>query len=126
MRPIQFRGKRKDNNEWVYGSLHDSICFTNKLIRVYNYNDVGDLEPTDYDVIPETVGQVIGVRDKNKLDVYEGDKIINETFNTKGIVTWEPNILGWVLMDMDGKTYTDGKMIWNGDVKIIGNKFDGE
>lgn len=68
MREILFRGKRKDNGEWIEGSL---LCDSkqNEIYIVANYNDkVARVQ----EVIPETVGQYTGLNAKGKK-IFEGD-----------------------------------------------------
>ena len=70
MREIKFKGKRKDNGEWVYG--HYIVCdyktfIVDKECCSSTY-DNGRSVGIDYDelieVISETVGQFTGLKDK--------------------------------------------------------------
>jgi len=85
MRKIKFRGKRKDNREWVFGSLFIEFEIELKRERVFILTDktryFRRMNFTDnlikfgiYEVIPETVGQYINdTRDKNGMPLFEGD-----------------------------------------------------
>lgn len=59
-----FKGKRKDNNEWI---VSNSILQTNcGGIHLWSQGDW-------VEVIPKTVGQFIGLIDKNDTKIFEGD-----------------------------------------------------
>lgn len=73
-----FRGKRKDNGECVYGNLIKRKIWASEFY-VIRVEDNGFDSYVEYEVIPETVGQCTGLKDKNGRLIFEGDVLKQKT-----------------------------------------------
>lgn len=78
MREILFRGKRMDTGAWVSGDYYKQAEFYSTPDEAHFI--ITSLDALEYDlaleyakVDPDTVGQYIGVKDRDGMRIFEGD-----------------------------------------------------
>lgn len=125
MREVKFRGKRKDNGEWIKGYLVvDEISDKYYIFpsgNSCNEQDIlgkeGLLHILTFEVIPETVGQYTGLKDKNRTEIYEGDIVQQYNIKANGTIIYKYGQFGIVALGM----------FWNihsSQTEVIGNIHD--
>lgn len=131
-RAIKFRAKRMDSNEWLFGSL-----FVDKNDQCYIKEPDGKLYFIED---KDTIGQFVNLKDKDGVEMYEDDIVEcvswNEFFsnNTTGDVM-EPFRRRMYISFRNGGFKMIEPMprpmnanvwdiIYNGDIKVIGNIHD--
>lgn len=115
MREILFRGKRVDNGEWVYGYVWKN---PRGQYFITEHNTI-----TMYAVIPETVGQYTGIKDKNGKGIYEGDII--RFIKENCLVIFVENDCAFRI-EVDGRISTALRKAHSKDYEVIGNIHDKE
>lgn len=74
----KFKGFSERLNKWVYGYLVEDCMIVNGIVEVNDqYISIESWET----VVPESVGQYIGVKDCYDVEIFEGD-IVMAAFNT--------------------------------------------
>ena len=127
MREIKFRAWDKEKKEWIYPYpeafwiIGETTVFD--MLKGYRIEDYNNIE----------ILQFICHRDKNKVEIYEGDVVLDK-WDEKSEVAWDDFNGSWVLRNKPSKTEDnfpnrkDG-FIYHGyqfnkahkDLEIIGN-----
>ena len=126
MREILFRGKRTDNGKWIYGNY----CYV-ELIDKSGYEDLIIEQPADGEtrrVIPKTVGQYTGLKDKNGKRIFEGDIVYckSRLDNANMVVIFECGQFRMVLSE-NYRSYQTNSGFYDincFDKEVIGNIHD--
>lgn len=139
MNRYTYRGRRK-NCAWVYGSL----IFKNGIPFIVHVDE--HMGNVFFAVEPESVGQCVGVADKNKKMIFEGDIYKTEMLCSPDGISSAHNITYWIpafaeVVFKDGKfqgllktkLYKMGKYVFSARkrfeeissvIEVIGNAFD--
>ena len=109
-REPESRGKRVDNGEWVYGSHHTNEAKDTHFILIPYilkwHPNAPEINCVGYNVIPSTVGEYIGFKDKHGKKGFEDDLYRDVD---KGVwrIGWNEFYGKWMLFDLDDGTGWD-------------------
>lgn len=130
MREILFRGKDALVDEWLYGDLIQSTI----------ENDEGDEEGVKFivpfaetstrEILPETIGQFTGCRDKNGTKIFEGDIVrhiqkyeISGEVESTAVIIWNEAYSCWSVKYLNGRV-TVFLGCEHSKIEVISNVYD--
>lgn len=112
-REIKFRGKHL--NKWIYGYLLKNIDDNKYYISI-------SLDQF-YQVKEETIGQYTGLKDKNGVEIYEGDKVKAKFYGKEVVGEIGFNSGCYLLWN---SCVSDNQLFIFTDIEVIGNIYENE
>lgn len=114
---ILFRGKRKSDEQWIYGRLsYNGLGDTMKIIENNFFKEI--------QIMSDTIGQYTGLTDKNGKKIFEGD-IVQHDFGVEqigvqyAVVEYDSKYASFMIKPLCDWMYCE-----KDDCEVIGNMHD--
>ena len=118
MREIQFRGLRTDGKGMIYGNYHEAYS----TFYIFNTEQIDS--PDNYEVLPESIGQYTGLKDKNGTKIFEHDIVASYKGLNSYEITFKNGCFMWGVDDFCGLNITEDLEFQEDDLskcEVIGN-----
>lgn len=121
-REIKFRGYNYQYKKWFYGSLfiqnydNDFMLSSSRTMII---DDKGYSVMVDND----TIGQYTGLKDKNGVEIYEGDKVKAKFYGKEVVGEIGFNSGCFLLWN---SCVSDNQLFIFADIEVIGNIYENE
>ncbi len=132
-REILFRGKGAETGRWVYGCGFSNEGFIGKIFTYSDsFSDEEGTETKFYDSIevdPSTVGQYIGLPDKNGYKIFEND-VVKTKYGRLCIIKWFSRKARWDMSPIETEenlkkeTPTQWDLWYKENLEVVGNIYD--